>query len=163
MTYNLCRFFRKNSYIIPIIFIFFSGLDIIGYLMRILVNGRWEAFKTLIASHIEWWARIAQYSSNTTQLFWVFNQSLEIWLIVILLLQLRTNKNSQALSSLTFAYSPWAVFGIIPISIASLFHNNRKFTSGITLQNIFLPLAVLLYFTELFIYPVTVPEHQVQL
>ncbi|MBQ7577757.1 MAG: hypothetical protein IJT21_05790, partial [Synergistaceae bacterium] len=28
ITYNLCRFFRKNSYIIPVLFIFFSGLDV---------------------------------------------------------------------------------------------------------------------------------------
>lgn len=101
-------------------------------------------FPFILVKHIEWWSGIFkfQYSSNTSLLFWVFNQSIGTWLIIILFLQLRTNKNSQALSSLTFAYSSWAVFGMIPISLASIFHDGRKFKSVLTFQNIAVPIMI---------------------
>lgn len=58
-----------------VIVIFFSGLDILGML---LTNpGSIEA-----GQHLEWWIRLFQYSSNTTQLFWVPNHALPAWIAI---------------------------------------------------------------------------------
>lgn len=139
-AYNLCRYFRKTSFIIPAVFIFFSGLDIAGY----IVHNR--GFMAILMSHMEWWAKYFQYSANTTQLFWVFNQSIPTWLIVVLLLQLHDSKNQLALSSLTFAYSPWAAMGIIPVALTAAVINNRKVNKIFSAQNILIPLAMLVVY-----------------
>lgn len=143
--YNLCRYLRKASLIALIIFIFFSGLDIIGYIIYhpVVIPGR----------HIEWWHGFLQYSSMTTLLFWVFNQSIATHVIVILLLQLKDGRNALALSSLTFAFSPWAAIGIIPIALNAVFINLKNFKDFkdklkdvFTFTNISVPLAMLLIY-----------------
>ena len=62
--------------------VLFSGLDIIGSLLD---DG--PRFRTdwNITTHLEWWAGKYQYSSMTTQLFWVPNHALGGWLIIGLL------------------------------------------------------------------------------
>ena len=157
--YNLCRYFKKTSYAILTVFIFFSGMDVIGYVcQRILPDaaqangsGYLKIFSVLIYEHFEWWAGLFQYSSNTSLLFWVFNQSVGVWLIVILFLQVRSNKNSLALSSLTFAYSAWAVFGMIPLALWSAFKIHKKFRDAFTLQNILIPLLILIVYGSFYL------------
>ena len=61
------------------LFVFFSGMDLIGYLVLHDQPG--------IGQHIEWWAFIFQYSSITTQLFWVPNHALPGWLVAVWLLR----------------------------------------------------------------------------
>lgn len=112
IIYLLCRKLNKCSWIIPVIMILFSGLDIIPYW---ICNNKFPG-----TSHIEWWAGYFQYSSNTTQLFWVFNQSIPIWLIMALMLQLKDEKYIASLLALSFAYSSWATFGMIPIAFIGL-------------------------------------------
>ena len=107
--------FNKNLLFITIFFIFFSGLDILFEFNNIL------NFK-----HIEWWNEILQYSSNTTQLYWVFNQSLMIWLICILLFYLKKPSSILFVSSLSFLYSPFATIGMIPIAIGLILKNRDK-------------------------------------
>ena len=53
------------------ILIFFSGLDIVGAYLTSMdyINMRYDPW------HLEWWGTPYQYSSMTTQLFWVFNQA----------------------------------------------------------------------------------------
>lgn len=72
-VYLICRKIGKCTYIVPVVLIVFSGLDIVPWLLKnnIFSNLPWT-------THIEWWAGYFQYSSNTTQLFWVFNQSIPI-------------------------------------------------------------------------------------
>ena len=54
--------------------VFFSGMDIVGNEFKI------DSF------HIEWWALTFQYSSLTTCMCWVFNQTLIPWICTALLL-----------------------------------------------------------------------------
>lgn len=74
--YGLICYWRKKVSVWPLIlFIFFSGLDIVGT----LCNG--APFTTLWGvEHLERWPGIYQYSSMTTQLFWVFNQAIPVWI-----------------------------------------------------------------------------------
>src|SRR6202050_5096800 len=58
--------------------VLFSGLDVIGNLLnepRFIIS--WD-----IVRHLEWWAGSYQYSSMTTQLFWVPNHALGGWLMI---------------------------------------------------------------------------------
>lgn len=135
IVYLLNRKLGKCSWKVPVVLIFFSGLDAIPW---ILFNTRLP-----ITDHLESWASFFQYSSNTTQLFWVFNQSIPIWLIVSLLLQLEDNKYIAGLCSLSFAYSPWATFGMVPIAIGGSFRQKEKIKNIFSPVNILVPLMML--------------------
>jgi len=141
VIYLICRKMQKCSWIIPIIFIAFSGLDVIPFLINqnIFELLPWN-------THLEWWAAYFQYSSNTTQLFWVFNQSIPIWLIMAILLQLDDAKCIAGILSTAFAYSPWATFGIIPYAIYNSFKGKKAFRSAINLFNILVPIIMLIVF-----------------
>ncbi len=140
--YLICRKLRKCSWIIPVVFVFFSGLD---YIPAKLLNAELDA-----TAHIEWWAGFFQYSSNTTLLFWVFNQAIPIWVLMALLLQLNDNRNIAALSSLVFAYSPWATFGMVPIAIAASVKKGKTLKLFNPL-NICIPILMLVVFGSFYI------------
>ena len=61
--------------------VLFSGFDIIGSLFDVPhFIAHWD-----VTRHLEWWAASYQYSSMTTQLFWVPNHALGGWLTMGLL------------------------------------------------------------------------------
>lgn len=43
--------------------------------------------------HIDFWCGIAQYSSMSTLLFWVFNQAIYAWLILCIILAQKDNRH----------------------------------------------------------------------
>lgn len=120
ITYNINRMIKKCSYRNLMIFILFSGLDIIRFMIR---NGHFS-----LLEHLEWWTfgYWIQYSSNTTQLYWVFNQSIPLWILMCLVLQLDDNKYIGSLCAMSFVYSPWATLGIIPIAWAGSFFKKQS-------------------------------------
>ena len=106
-TFTLIKkYTKKNTFLILFFFIFFSGVDILGNFENIFN-----------IKHIEWWNGVCQYSSNTTLLYWVFNQTIMAWLITILCLNCKNKSSVLFISPLIFAYSPFATIGMIPISI----------------------------------------------
>ena len=119
VLYNINRITRKCSYMNLFVFALFSGMDFIGFILY----KRYFSF----TEHLEWWSGYwLQYTGNTTQLYWVFNQSIPLWIIMSLVLQLKDNKYIGSLCALTFIYSPWAVFGIIPIAWAGSFFRKQS-------------------------------------
>ncbi len=64
------------------VIVLFSGMDIVGALLN---GGPHFRSDWRIGQHIEWWAHRYQYSSMTTQLFWVPNHALGGWLTIGLL------------------------------------------------------------------------------
>jgi len=134
-VYFICRKFNKCSYWIPLVFVFFSGADAIPSFL---------IYEPDITQHIEWWSGLFQYSSNTTQLFWVFNQTIPVWLIVILMLQNDKNKYFLAVAALTFAYSPWAAMGIIPMALVMCYRQYR-IKDLINVFNIIVPLILIVF------------------
>ena len=105
----------KRSFITPIVLIIFSGMDILQ-MKNIFLN-------IFTRDHIEWNSIFIQYSSNTTQLYWVFNQCVMVWLITSLLMSLKKPTSIIFISCITFCYSPFATFGIIPIAICQVLLN----------------------------------------
>lgn len=106
ILYLLKVYLKKNTYLILYFLIFFSGMDILAIINKSDIFG---------IEHLEWWSIIIQYSSNTTLLYWVFNQSIISWLITILILIVKKESSILFIAPLLFAYSPFATIGIIPI------------------------------------------------
>ena len=134
--YFLNRKFKKCSYVALVLLICFSGLDVIRYIIR---NGVLPTVE-----HIEWYGDFFyQYSSNTTQLFWIFNQSVMVWLIMSMFINIDNHKYTLALCALTFAYSPWAMIGLLPYMLV-VFVKNIK--NSINATNICVCLIMLIIF-----------------
>lgn len=126
----------KTIIIVMIIFVFFSGLDIIGILFQSITNRR-----LIIVNHLEWWATLAQYSSISTCLFWIFNQALVPWLIILLYINKESIKNYAFLGFSCLLYAPLPFIGIIPYLIGK---------ASLELVNAFKKKEVLLYFKQTF-------------
>lgn len=175
------RYIGRPKLVIPLIFIFWSGLDILGSFVlnyRELVSQAYvsdifsirvflgNSLVTILNNkQLEWWSgpHLFQYSSFTTQLFWVFNQSIPAWLTTLLLL------NQQKRNSMIFTYclilffAPLPAIGLFPYLIFKLvrpeikkinekiFSINQFFKQTISYQNVAPPIIIavlaLLYFS----------------
>lgn len=62
-----------------ILIILFSGMDIIGAGYAQLVSPNHYPALWPPVSHLEWWSDHYQFSSMTSQLYWVFNQAVPTW------------------------------------------------------------------------------------
>ena len=101
----------KHKNIFPVlIFIFFSGLDVVG---TYLTRGADVSFLNPI-THMEWWYSGFQLSSMTTQLYWVFNQAIPAWIVLMLLYHQKNNKNIILLYSCMLLHSTLPAIGILP-------------------------------------------------
>jgi hypothetical protein len=73
-----------------------------------------------IANHLEWWAGNYQYSSMTTQLFWVPNHALSGWLTIGLLCRDRQGTPLHALLPMVIVasalWSPLTTLGVVPFA-----------------------------------------------
>jgi len=132
---------KKNIIIILICLIFFSGLDICGLLVKLILKGEfhfineiinWWNFNESIFNHIEWWANRWQYSSNTTQLFWVFNQALPAWLSTLIILNRNDLKQDLYIGVLTLFLAPFPACGLILISVGKILINRNNFKKQVT-------------------------------
>jgi len=86
-----------------LLFVFFSGMDALSI----------PFFPTWWNDQLEWWAQGYQFSSNTTCLFWVYNQALPAWLAMMLLLDHPEDVGSYALIGLcAFPFSPMPFIGL---------------------------------------------------
>jgi hypothetical protein len=95
--------------------VLFSGADIVGSLLNEGPRFRttWE-----LPTHLEWWAGSYQYSSMTTQLFWVPNHAFGGWLIVGLLYRCGLASDLELLLPFLLAaaalWSPLSALGLVP-------------------------------------------------
>lgn len=109
---------RKAIIAAVAIFIFFSGMDIVG----LLLTGNSTAIETRLCEkvHIEWWARFYQFSSFTTQLFWVFNQAIPAWIATLLVLSTSRISNDIFVGTLSAFLCPLPTMGLLFIGVAKL-------------------------------------------
>ena len=126
---------RKKNFIPIVIFILFSGLDIVGSFITLKYNAI-----TNITSHLEWWSDAFQFSSMTTQLFWVFNQAIAAWLLIPLLSLEKNNKSIGFLYSCLFLHSTLPAIGMFPFIIYWCIKNGQKKVSISGLKPAFLSL-----------------------
>jgi hypothetical protein len=102
--------------------ILFSGMDILGWLTV-------RQAPPSLGEHLEWWALFFQYSSNTTQLFWVPNHALPAWIAIAIFFRHWKNPEFYNFVPITLAllplWSPFAAIGISPFYLAWLFSCHR--------------------------------------
>lgn len=98
----------KKQLLVVLGFIFFSGMDILGSIEPLGAN----------LYHLEWWANDYQYSSFTTCLFWVFNQSLIPWIAFAALLQEKNIRNYVFLGMMCLFSGPLPFIGFFIYCIA---------------------------------------------
>ncbi len=98
---------NKKIALALMVFVFFSGMDIIGMLRALYFD------VTKIPNHIEWWAGFYQYSSNTTQLFWVYNQSIPVWLATALFVNEKNVRNYVFLCLVLLISSSFPAVGLM--------------------------------------------------
>jgi hypothetical protein len=108
---------RRERVICGLLMLLFGGLDLIGFP---LMQGKLPA----VGQHVEWWASFAQYSSNSTLMFWVPNHALPAWLGLLLALRhWRTRELARMTLMLGAAISLWSPLsaaGLVPFFLAGL-------------------------------------------
>lgn len=119
--YLCCCYLEKVSLLPLIIFIFFSGLDAIG--IAILKEMPVSIFS---GEHLEWWCGDMQFSSFTTQLFWVFNQAIPTWILTLLVLMQKQNSYIVFLLGSSLIFCPLPFIGILPIVAYVILRNAKK-------------------------------------
>ena len=114
---------RKAIIASVVIFVFFSGMDIVG----LLLTGDLAIIETRLFDmiHIEWWAGLYQFSSFTTQLFWVFNQAVPAWIATLLILSTAKVSNDIFIGTLSAFLCPLPTMGLLFIGIAKLIDEAR--------------------------------------
>lgn len=126
--YFMSRAFKKVKINYLLIFIAFSGLDVIGQ----FINNK-SLLDTI--SHIDTWSPYFCFSSNITQLFWVFNQGITTWLIMSLLINETSFKNTAIAVMFTLLFSPFPAVGIALMIIEFILFGIYKFDKTQTKKN----------------------------
>jgi hypothetical protein len=105
----------------------FSGLDSVG----IWLTGQSLSDPGFVAfcpngqyGHIEWWTSF-QFSSNTTQLFWVFNQAVPAWLATVLVMEQKKNRSLGMILALLPLFALIPTFGLFVIVIVKIIENSK--------------------------------------
>lgn len=92
-----------------LVLIFFSGLDALGVLLTSS-----QGLTVFGDAHLEAWAPYYQFSSMTTQLFWVFNQAVPAWLLAALVFFGEKPRNLLFSASLTILTATFPFVGMLP-------------------------------------------------
>ena len=96
----------KKAALVIIGLVFFSGMDFVGNEFKI---DSW---------HIEWWALTFQYSSLTTCMCWVFNQTIISWVCTALLLHEKTVSNYVLIGMACLFCGPFPFIGFFIFCVA---------------------------------------------
>ncbi|MBQ1739588.1 MAG: hypothetical protein II108_05045, partial [Clostridiales bacterium] len=116
---GMCKYIRKASYGTLFMFLCFSGLDVIPYLINeIHPYDGW--------TWIEGWVPFVSFISNFNNLENVYNQVIPCYLIVTLILLSKNNRSLGFIGGILFAYSPWATIGVLIPAFVRLFSKDLK-------------------------------------
>lgn len=114
----LNSFLGKWSVKPVILFVLFSGLDALGYIL----GGNLDL--VLSFSHLEWWNDF-QFSSFTTQLYWVFNQAVYAWVLFALIMIQKNNRRIICLWSLGLIVCTFPAAGMTPFIVYVILRNRK--------------------------------------
>ena len=104
---------KRRFFAVVLIFIGFSGMDIIGSLLPKLTLGM------EVHAHLEWWTKY-QFSSMASCLGWVFNQAVPAWLTVACFLHEKRMCNYALLAVLCASAAPLPCVGVAGYMLAVL-------------------------------------------
>ncbi|HTK04671.1 MAG TPA: hypothetical protein VL500_03740 [Candidatus Eisenbacteria bacterium] len=120
----------RRGLLVPLLFIFAGGLDVLGYWM-------YKGFFPPPLEHLEHWSTGFQYSSITTLLYWVPQHAIAGWLLAGMLVEeyrARRSANVAFLTALSMLWSPMVTIGLLPFALlAAVSGGIRK---ALTFQNL---------------------------
>jgi len=104
-----------------VLFILFGGLDIVGIWFK---QGQLTPID--LSAHIERWPGKFQFSGFTTQLYWVFNQVIYAWIIFLLIMKQKDNKNLILIISAGVLQCPLPFIGMVPYLALKVLGKERE-------------------------------------
>lgn len=120
----------------PIFFVFFGGLDVIPTLVHSATNYP-------IWTSIEGYVPDMSYYCNLCELSNVYHQCVPAFLITVLVM-LSVNTRSFGLTGgVLFAYTPFGIFGILPVILTAIFRKDMRQDVKGTLKDLFTPVNIL--------------------
>jgi len=126
LSYIYICVWRKKISIWPIfLLIFFSGLDIVSYIFIALSKNIDIVSQLLSGKHIELSLYIFNNSSNTTLLFWLYNQIVPFWIGVMLVILQNNSKSLLFIYSMMFIFSPFPALALFPVILYLLIKNSN--------------------------------------
>ena len=106
----------KSLFVLIGVLVGFSGMDILGS----------NHEKIMQIMHLEWWSGWIQFSSNTTILFWVFNQGIPAWLGTMLVMSRDDLYFDGIICALTAFLAPLPAFGLLGIIMFKFWARCKK-------------------------------------
>ena len=107
---------KRAVFIAPLIFMLFSGADIIGTAIT--------HFQVLLTYHIEWWDGWIEYGSNMTSMFWVPQHAIPTWIGIALMIRQTQRATILPYLALYFSavclWSPFSAIGLAPFALVLL-------------------------------------------
>lgn len=126
----ISEWLKKVSYLTILIFIFFSGLDII-IVFSIYKAGLREMFEAIInGEEIDGLLWFFKSLSNTNSLFWVYNQIIPFWIGFMLIILQKNSKYIFFTFGLLFFTSPFPFMGMIPLVLFLAFKRDPDITGS---------------------------------
>lgn len=114
----------KTRIWVTLLLVLFSGMDVLGALLR----GNLSQLLAPESLHLEWWTQF-QFSSITTCLFWVFNQTIVPWIITLLFLVESTPQNYVLYGTACLLCGPFPCVGLaicMVVRFGSFLFQSRK-------------------------------------
>ncbi|NLI55114.1 MAG: hypothetical protein GX417_12470 [Clostridiales bacterium] len=123
----ISEFLKKLSYKTVLFFIFFSGLDILPFLLYQIKFGEAATIlpRLLLGEHLELTLYKFNSSCNTTLLFWLYNQAVPFWVGFMMVLREKTNRNRLFTWTLLLLYAPFPALALVPLLVYQFFQGRR--------------------------------------
>ncbi len=113
----ICQYLKKIKIRNIIIFIFYSGLDVFLFLLFSKLPIKESLLQIIGGRHIELATTYFNSSSNTTLLFWLYNQIIPFWVGMMLLLQQKNSKSIGLIYAMLLLYSPFPLVALAPVMV----------------------------------------------
>lgn len=121
-----------------VVFVFFSGWDwIAASLLKGGVINVWSA-----TPHLDNWPDYFQYSSFSTQLYWVFNQAIVGWVCALLLMVQKNNRAIAPIVGLCLITGTFPAVGLVPLALYVVCrnwwaaHKGQRFQPGVFIKEV---------------------------
>ena len=120
----------------PIFYMFFGGLDVIPTVIHSFVE-----FSTWTS--IEGWVPNMSYYCNMSELANVFHQCVPSFLIAVLIMLSVNTRTFGLTCGVLFAYSPFGVFGVLPVVLTAVFRKDMRQDVKGTIKDLLTPVNII--------------------
>jgi hypothetical protein len=138
--YWLSRLAGKSTLLLALLFIGFSGMDIVGSIAMQNADASYPIVTR--GSEIEWYSGLTnmQYSSDTTSLFWTPQHAIAGWLLAGMLASIFVEKRRRYgaifLGILGVLWTPFGTIGLLPIFVCLYLTSRDGWKQAITMPDI---------------------------